>query len=204
MIQKTIFYYSLLLVFACGTPKSQVGTPNAEDASVCKTMVEAKDFSGLDGCQILLITDDGQKLLVGESLPGKSIEAGKYYAIDFEVFEGMASICMAEDKIIRLTCLQEIKKDRPIIKKCYNTEDVFDIPFLKREIEKNQPLRIIRFEFRGGAAYQINGEQGYKLIDCQGNNMCEELGKNFKECFTYFNTDFGASKIIYKGEGPNE
>jgi len=204
MIQIAQVLSFLLVISACSSSKVTEPNGKAQKTKDCNTIVTAKDFTGLDGCKLLLVTTDGKKFLLGRSFEDKKIEAGKVYKIGYEVVQGQLSACMAEDAMIFLNCLEEIEPDRPELRDCYTQDDVMEIPFLKKIIEKNQPQRIIRHAFRGGAAYSIYVQRSRMLFDCQGNNMCEDLGKSFTECFEFFKTDFGKSKIVYTGEGQKE
>lgn len=90
----------LLLLTNCNTTQLSLGCP--VDASV-------QEFAGLDGCGLMLVTDAGLKLLPAIiDPPGFNLEAGQRVRIGFVVEEDMGSVCMAEDQIVRITCIQLI------------------------------------------------------------------------------------------------
>ncbi|MCB0630236.1 MAG: hypothetical protein R2824_12860 [Saprospiraceae bacterium] len=92
---------SLFCFFACQSGKSS-GT------SSCKTKGEVQDFSGLDGCSLLIVTEDGKKLLPGK-MPdtGVELKAGLKIRFDYRPID-MMSVCMTEDEIVEITCLEVI------------------------------------------------------------------------------------------------
>lgn len=90
--------FGLFCCFACNSGKSSGSTS-------CKTTGEVQDFSGLDGCKLLIVTEDGKKLLPGKILDGDvELAAGQKIRFDYRPLD-MMSVCMTEDEIVEITCL---------------------------------------------------------------------------------------------------
>lgn len=97
---------NLLLIFcifclaACNSARSSNGPDN------CNTRGEVQDFTGLDGCRLLIVTEDGKKLLPGRILDNEfQLEAGQQLNFDYRPID-MMSVCMAEDLIVEITCIE--------------------------------------------------------------------------------------------------
>lgn len=93
--------YLLLFSFigACNSSK------NANTMS-CATTGVVKDFSGLDGCGLLIELADGSKLEPAEIVDNFKLKDGQRIAFDYEELSDMMSICMA-GRIVRITCIRE-------------------------------------------------------------------------------------------------
>lgn len=100
-----------VLVLALGFA-AQWGCHSGKDAdgkASCKTEGEVQDFTGLDGCSLMIVTKDGKKLLPGKVLESAvSLQAGQKIRFDYRPID-MMSVCMAEDQIVEITCLQIIE-----------------------------------------------------------------------------------------------
>lgn len=76
----------------------------------CTTMATVKDFTGLDGCRYLLVLDNGDKYLpvdLGDS--DFQFQDNQRVRFGYQEVPDAVSICMAEDKSVKITCIQEIK-----------------------------------------------------------------------------------------------
>jgi hypothetical protein len=82
---------------ACHTSKSS-------DTGTCKTQGEVQDFTGLDGCGLLIVTEDGKKLLPGKMSGDVQLSAGQKIRFDYRPID-MMSVCMTEDEIVEITCV---------------------------------------------------------------------------------------------------
>ena len=94
-----------LLALQCGS----VNPGRAEAPSDCDQQGTVRDFSDLDGCTLMIVTDTDQKLLpVKIEPPGFNLKAGQRIRFSYTEAEGMANICMAEDMMVNITCIQLI------------------------------------------------------------------------------------------------
>lgn len=99
MAQKLCILLFCLSFMACKTQSSKI----APDANACLYKGKVQDFTGLDGCKLLIVLEDGSRLEpinYSETLKDKQI-----IAFNYEIVEDAMSICMA-GKIVRLTCLE--------------------------------------------------------------------------------------------------
>jgi hypothetical protein len=87
---------------ACQTGKS------SNDSQTCKTRGVVQDFTGMDGCNLLIVLEDGKKLLPGQILNSSfQLAAGQKIRLDYRPID-MMSICMTEDLIVEITCIELI------------------------------------------------------------------------------------------------
>lgn len=99
---KLLLFSCLLWLAGCGSNKG------AKPANNCNTTGTVQDFTGLDGCRLLIVTEDGKKLLPGRILDSDiQLEAGLRIRFDYRPVD-MMSVCMAEDLIVEITCLEVI------------------------------------------------------------------------------------------------
>jgi hypothetical protein len=97
---KLLFIFGLLGLISCHSGKG------SEVAGSCKTQGTVQDFTGLDGCRLLIVTDDGKKLLPGKILDADfQLEAGQKISFDYRPID-MMSVCMTEDQIVEITCIK--------------------------------------------------------------------------------------------------
>ncbi|MBX2814832.1 MAG: hypothetical protein KTR24_02500 [Saprospiraceae bacterium] len=126
----------------------------------------------LDGCTYLLHTDNGDKLL---PLNGEDYDLGDYnwIRIDFEEVPDGMSICMAEDKIIRITCF-DADHATPRKKPCLETlAPLEDSTWLTQWIKEHQPTQVDRYTYLDGFAYLCKTGARVQVYDCQGNLLCD-------------------------------
>jgi len=206
MVQKLLLFIILIAVFGCNGSKQSTEVDHskpADSSKLCDELVTAKDFTGLDGCGMMMINEKGEKLLLAENIPGNNIKDGGRYKIGYTTLEGMASICMAENKIIRLTCI-EVFGNSPKQQDCQPSNNGFDTPFLKSLIDKNNIARIERFQMNASWVYKVSSLSSRTLYDCKGKELCGGDLRIFSECFATFKSELKNPKIIFQGEGPKE
>jgi hypothetical protein len=103
---KTIGNIKLLLVFCLFGLISCHSGKQKDSTGSCKTQGTVQDFTGLDGCRLLIVTEDGKKLLPGSILDEDfQLEAGQEISFDYRPVD-MMSVCMAEDEIVEITCIK--------------------------------------------------------------------------------------------------
>jgi hypothetical protein len=76
----------------------------------CYITGTVKDYTGLDGCGLLIGLDDGELLEPAEMVPNFELKAGQRVKLSYTELTDRASICMA-GKIVRVTCIEEIRPD---------------------------------------------------------------------------------------------
>ena len=135
---KKVLWISLLLFgMLSQSCKVQKGAGYGEDA--CTTSGKVQDFSGLDGCKLLIVLDNGDKYLpMKPEFNGLSLADGQNIRFGYKEVEGVASICMTESKTIELTCL-ELEEDIPIKPECFNTDSPTTGEMDERSFEQAQP-----------------------------------------------------------------
>jgi len=199
---KTSLFCLAIITSSCTTTNSGRNTVNTTD---CNTKVTVIKYE-VDGCNLMLQKENGDKWLIFENKTGKEYGEGDVLKIGYTVISDAMSSCMAEQASMALTCLEVIKKGnvkkeetgRPMPLPCTSSSNPMEIDWLKKIIEEQQPTRILRYGFRGAAAYRVDHSKGILLFDCQGNELCQEVEG---DCLAKFRSEFEGSKLIYMSEG---
>ena len=187
---------ALLLAFitAC-YPKKE--TSNSTTPGKCDTMATVKDFTGLDGCKLLIVLDNGDKLLPAK-VNDKSftLKDGQRIKLGYKKIDGMASICMAEKMSIEVTCIELVSEDIPAKPECFETKNPMSVGWMKAKVRDLAPSQIIRYDFLDGWAYlyKTDSKRNY-VYDCQGNLLCE-IETDIRQCKRQMN-DPDAGMLIY-------
>lgn len=148
----------------CG--KTEIGT------EPCAYEAIAKDFSGLDGCDMLLVLDNGKKLLPANleefALPVKD---GDALRIDFQEEKEMMSVCMAEDAIVKLTCLAQKSKEGWITD-CPKMIDPYAVAWSEKVMKELDPRKVEELYLDGQRAYRYSGKTEFRIYGCTGEHLC--------------------------------
>lgn len=173
---------------------------NRSAQNTCRYRGEVRDFSGLDGCNLLIVTDKGEKLLPVEfAVPDANLTAGQVVHFDYEVIDAV-SICMAEDKAVRITCWRVDNGDKPMLKECLDLSKIEDTPWLRDAVKTNKSVQVLKFPYRtNGWAYLLKGENTF-LYDCQGTLVCQTKGPDPAKCVQLVEPG-SKGVIIWLGEG---
>lgn len=104
------YYICLLSLLAFALFSSCKSKQPAQGIS-CTQKGTFVDMKGLDGCTFLIELADGRKLLpMFEEEPTFVIKDGLNVRLDFTEAKDGVSICMAEDLIANITCIQLMKE----------------------------------------------------------------------------------------------
>ena len=211
MMQKCLFFSVLLLMFSCNANKPATspegGTVSIPNTTKCKIKGIVKDFSGLDGCTFLIELENGERWLP-VAVNDESFQLRDDQAILFGYQEAtdMVSICMAESKMIEITCISEITKpeDRPVVPTCYDIENVADAPWMAEVVKTLQPFRIMKYTYLDGWAYLMLSKKGRKFYDCQGTDLCPPEKGDADNCLNQHLKLLSDGKTIYQAEPSND
>lgn len=146
----------LPFIWSCGVTRQP---------SLCQMEGKVIQMDGLDGCQWLIQTKDGQKLLP-QNAAEFALTDGQSVYFNYRVFDGM-SICMAEDLIVTLTCL-EIRK----VTEC-SDGGWEQIEWLRHLIEDEGVRKIDQFRAKDQLWYHITFQpDAYAWYNCHGQKIC--------------------------------
>lgn len=102
-----LFIASISLAATCDSSKEMSAN------STCNTEAIIKDFTGLDGCSLLIVLNNGDKLLpadiTDESFDMDHFVDGQKIRFAYTTVEGGMSVCMAEKAIINITCIEVVQ-----------------------------------------------------------------------------------------------
>lgn len=203
MIRSTVFallwWYVAICCGACGVfCESKKGTTRA----ACNHVGTLVDYRELDGCQWLIRLDDGRLLLPQRWPEGFAPVAGQRIRFGFEEVLDLMTICMAEDVVVRLTCLEAIADtSRPQPLPCLQIDDPFEVDWLNKALERYNPHRVVRYPWRDGWVYLLEGQQQWALYDCQGTLLCTTMGDSEDRCHLNYLNLLRTGKVIWVGEG---
>jgi PKD repeat protein len=76
----------------------------------CSLTGTVKDYTGLDGCGLVIGLDDGEILEPAEVVPNFVLKEGQRVRLSYTELTDRASACMA-GKIVRIDCIEEINAD---------------------------------------------------------------------------------------------
>ena len=199
-MNKILFFAWIILLFSCKTNKNSV----TANANTCQTLGTVQDFAGLDGCGLLIVLENGDKLQPAQ-LPAdaNALAAGQQIKFNYKVIEDAMSICMAEKAIVELTCLEVISNGgKPIIAECADTKNPFEVDWMDRALDRHNPTQVVKYKYLDGFAYLFKSLPNSYFYDCQGNFLCQTNGNLNDDCHKkYMNTAEGKGKIIWQGEG---
>ncbi len=197
IIAQYSFTIFLTIFIACNASKPQ------ENNAACQFVGTVKDMRGLDGCQFLIITESGEKLLPTRVPEGFTLQGGQEIKFGYQEAEAMASICMAEDKTVEVTCIELLNEESTQKQECLNIENAIKVDWMVAAIDQYAPLQIVKYRYRTNSwAYLFKGKKHY-LYDCQGTLICESEDTSSSRCMS----KIGANKVgvvIWQGEGVND
>ena len=168
--------------------------------TTCKESVVAMDMSDLDGCGMILVAGDDKKLLPVnlEEYP-LTIENGDHLNVSYTILKDGMSICMAEDAMIKLTCLELISQE-PEESDCLEMKDPVDFAWSKKVLGEIEMRHIERLNTSDGDYYMFRSHGDCRLYKCTGQFICMSTCDKNDECETYFannNIEVTATRIIY-------
>lgn len=180
---------------SCCAPKKNI--PKGQDQQ-CLTAGLVMDMKGLDGCTYLIVLQSGEKLLPAEVTDaGFQFKDGQQVRFDYEILPDMASICMVEDHIIKITCIKSIGENSG----CVDTQKPMEVAWMQRIIKDNKIARVARHPKE--LNYLFENEYAFILMNCYGKILASgELGK--------LETDLKSKnlnlpdQVIWQGEKAND
>ncbi len=175
----------------------------------CTHTATVLDYRELDGCQWLLRLDDsldapaGARLLLPQAWPDGFVpEAGMRVRLGFTPVRDVMTICMAEDLVVQLTCLERLPDDaRPQPLPCRKIDNPFEVDWMNRALDRYNPDRVVRYPWRDGWVYLLEGQDTWALFDCQGTLLCTTEGDPEDKCHRNYLNQLKDGKVIWVGEG---
>ncbi len=121
----------------------------------------------LDGCGLLLQLRNYERLLPinGEEF---NFKAGQKVRISYLPSDAM-SICMHEDQIVRLTCLQIMN-----LELCKDAKEELYIAWIKEIISTWKPTTIDKYTYFGASIYHCKKMNDSRWYDCHGNLLSKQ------------------------------
>lgn len=198
---KLLSIFSICLIMslsqsACGPQK------NLTDNGECTHSGVIKDFAGLDGCGLMIIDEDGRKLLpIG--FPEQPIQLEEGMKIEFSYKEAEAmSICMAEDKIVEITCLKVTKGTGDAASKCMDVAEPMKVDWMKAAINRFSPEQVVKFAVDDQWLYLFKGNP-VRIVDCFGVVICDSSEVEMDKCMNLLPQDMGGV-VIWQREYKND
>ncbi|GJM32972.1 MAG: hypothetical protein DHS20C18_19730 [Saprospiraceae bacterium] len=178
-------------------------TKITDNEASCQHKGTVKDMSDLDGCQFLIITEKGEKLLPLNMPDDFPLKDGQQIKFSFRDADAMASICMAEDKIVEITCIKLLQDTYSQNEECLNIEHPAEVGWMKKAIEDLNPDQVVKYPFQTTTwAYLFKGKNTY-LYGCTGKLICNTSGPSTESCLKKIGTN-KVGTVIWQGEGVND
>ena len=195
---KNFVILSLLFsILACKTNKSSVGS----GGNTCNITGTVKDFSSLDGCQLLIALENGDLLNPAKiNNPDFELIPDQKIKFAYQLLPDMMSICMSEKAIVEITCIEAISADDAAL--CADTKNPFEIDWMDKALDRHNPQQVIKYKEEEEFVYLFKSIPYGFFYDCQGNFLCKTTGMPDDDCYqkSLKKTD-GKGKIIWQGEG---
>ncbi|MEO7177145.1 MAG: hypothetical protein ABIV51_14490, partial [Saprospiraceae bacterium] len=145
----------------------------AELKTPCAVQAVIIDMRNLDGCKYLLQLTDGTKLLPLNWPATFPQEDGLKIWITYDIVKDGASMCMAEDQMVTLQCVQKRESsDGAFLRDCPKVIDPMRVDWMKEVIIERDPNRIDRYQYLEGFAYMFYCNTSKCLYDCAGRLIC--------------------------------
>jgi PKD repeat protein len=90
----------------------------------CSLTGTVMDYTGLDGCGLLIILDNGEALQPAEVVPNFVLKDGQRVRLSYTELTDRAGICM-KGKLVRIDCIEEITADY-----CQASFSYYPIPWI--------------------------------------------------------------------------
>lgn len=140
-------------------------------STLCMHAATAKDFTGLDGCGIMMVLDNGDKMLpVNLDQYSPALKDGEHVRVSF-VLEDMASTCMAEDAVVRLTCLARMSGEEWVAD-CPTMIDPYRVAWSAQVMQELNPRQVEELDIEGQRAYRFIAPSGVHIYSCTGELLC--------------------------------
>ena len=98
--------YSLLIILLVGL--GLACTPSQKISKDCSTIGTVKDFTGLDGCKMLIVLEDGSKIEPAIiEVKDFELKDGQKVKFGYELAKDFFSVCMGGTLAI-ITCIEEV------------------------------------------------------------------------------------------------
>lgn len=170
--------------------------PLPEAKNTCFLPVEVRNYDGLDGCGLLLETDEGNLFSLANVPRGEVLEAGARIIIGFEYQKNApANNCSNADAAIFVTCMRTLRISsglpRPVVCEAYEVPSkwLYDLA-----IGYNATY-ITRFPWADERyVYLLETPYGQYLFDCRGYMIC----KPRKNCLGFIE-NYSEGVLIYEG-----
>jgi len=185
-MKKAFFLLPLLLILACKTNKPAAVTEQAKGPS-CKTTATIIDMTNLDGCRFLLKVKNGEKWL-----PLKMPEGGfKFHKdqvvrFDYEEVDDYISICMAENKGVNISCIEEVSSAQDTPPACVDSPKLLEIDWMAKLINQQKIKRIIQYQQEGTYLYCFKTNTKSYLYNCKGILLCDINTGDTNDCSKRF------------------
>lgn len=193
---KALLFLLTLSLLGCNTNKGI-----ADSNSQCHERAFVKDFTGLDGCGLLLVLENGDKYLPAKnSVKDFTLKAGQFIQFGYKTIPDAISSCMTENKSIELTCAELIKPTKPTKPEpiqCVETSTPEEVRWMSKLIAEHNPYEIVKYNYKDGWAYHFIGGPKQWLYDCQGTFLCDVTGKIMNDCVRTIN-GLGKGTSIWK------
>lgn len=170
------------------------------DNSNCKESVTVLDMTHLDGCGMMLVTEDKKKLFpVNLDDFAIEIKDGDTLMVSYAIAKNAMSICMAEDLTVKLSCLV-ITSPSPAKVNCPEMTDPVKFSWSKQVLKEMDLRSIEHIKTAEEDYYWFRSVGDCRLYSCTGQVICIGTCNENDKCEAYFadnNITVNESRVIY-------
>ena len=166
----------------------------------CETVGSVIDYTGLDGCSLLIQLENGDLLNPVVIKGGFELKDQQVISFSYTKLEDAMSICMREKYQVEITCITELGKTPPGVDNCVDTDNPFAIKWMDHAIDLHNPNQVVKYEDGKGWAYLFRSIPNSYLYNCKGKLICETKNDHDR-CQMEHLAPLGEGKIIWQGEG---
>lgn len=168
----------------------------------CERVVSIKEFTGLDGCGFLL-EDKNVKLLLTANFNLKitGLPVGTILYASWEAQDAMASICMKEDSIVTLKCLQNQGVVLEKGQACPQMIDPYKSEWAAEIMQSFDPQKVTEIANGDTKLYRFDNASGALIFDCSGTFICFRIPPETDAC--ELNLGETEEKVIYVLDNDN-
>lgn len=176
-------FIAVLIFLAAGGKKSCNESKSLQEMDTCGSPLTLIDARGMDGCTYLFETEEQQKLLASNINPGSlGLEDKASLRGDWSQEEGGMSICMQEDKIVKLNCLAKPSNMANANADCGNIVDPYKLEWSAKWMTQNSPSKVELWVDKDIQVLVYHTRSGVYAYTCDGHFLCFQAPGSGSPC----------------------
>jgi hypothetical protein len=180
----------LLSLITCVLLSCSVKKNVQKESPSCDTKVFVRDYSSLDGCGFMFILPDGTKILPSNpELAEFKLRDRQMVMIGYISQKDMMSICMSENFIAELLCIELISEPGVEMQEdanCIPINDPYRSVWMKELMISERPREVSRMKYKEKLIYTLRTDRGVSVYNCLGDVLCQAGNEHRDDCDTFW------------------